>query len=1030
MKHFAVVVAEELETELEPGRYAVVASHGPEWSIAEREITVASGQAMPLSLSLVHEVDTAGWISGDFHLHAEASFDSGMVFEERLKRVLIEGVDLAIATDHDIIADYGPSLRNLGAQNRLTTGSGVELSTLELGHFIAFPLSFDQSIIPDHGAPNWTCLDGPGIMSLLSAKIDDPKGGVRIMAHPRDGFIGYISQIGLDAVAESRDLSLLEASNVLLAQTSCDIDAMEVFNSKRFDLIRSPTNSEVIIYNRCYGRIDAATDTTALDAACPELSPGSALATCPEGERLSECKQRHRRRLAFLSARDILIRTPEEQVAIWNHTPTGDDGDHCTPANYPDDVPAEIATLPCVDHPGTYDDWMRWLSKGLNVTITGASDSHGNEREPGAPRTWVRQEAEAGQVDVGEAARAVRDGHALASYGPFVQVDVGGKEPGQVASVSGASFDLKVDVRTASWFGVDRIEIYVGGLLERVIELTHGAEVVQDFDEVVSLPVPAEDSFVSVIALGTREDNLMRKVLFDVPFGELQLPRVASLAFGSIPAFALLLTPTPSVPDFFPVFPMATTNAILLDVDGDGNWQPPGPLPSFCARPCTDATEKDVCIGRENRLPTGLLWFPARGPVPDRVAGHRVVDPHERVSGRLSAGHSAHRSAGVGRPDSRSREQNCEHGASARAPGRRVIPTTGGPALRVGAAERLTSTLSAERVLGQVLGARRRDPRLVGHGWRRDVGRPVVAHPLARRDERAPGVECDRGLIEVRVDVRRELFVVRFAQQTPVQVRMHVVDAVEAVVEREPAEQAPDEVARVVPGRSLVGAVVLEEVDGDDAPRGPEVRHVPVEQGFAPIEDEQRDGHYDEHDRLDRELAEPSRSLLAHDLREREVALGDRPADRRHEGQQVHQVPAVVDLGRAHHVAVLLHVHVVRQVVPRHVARHRMSVGQREHDLERLVEPAIGEDRAVDRVVRDDRAEPREARQHADERQRDVPVARVPQPQHRDQREVGRHEPEGATIGFVAQHFRSLRGLKARTQRRPGSRPVHRCDGR
>jgi len=613
VEHFAVVVAEELETELEPGRYAVVASHGPEWSIAEREITVASGQAMPLSLSLVHEVDTAGWISGDFHLHAEASFDSGMVFEERLKRVLIEGVDLAIATDHDIIADYGPSLRNLGAQNRLTTGSGVELSTLELGHFIAFPLSFDQSIIPDHGAPNWTCLDGPGIMSLLSAKIDDPKGGVRIMAHPRDGFIGYISQIGLDAVAESRDLSLLEASNVLLAQTSCDIDAMEVFNSKRFDLIRSPTNSEVIIYNRCYGRIDAATDTTALDAACPELSPGSALATCPEGERLSECKQRHRRRLAFLSARDILIRTPEEQVAIWNHTPTGDDGDHCTPANYPDDVPAEIATLPCVDHPGTYDDWMRWLSKGLNVTITGASDSHGNEREPGAPRTWVRQEAEAGQVDVGEAARAVRDGHALASYGPFVQVDVGGKEPGQVASVSGASFDLKVDVRTASWFGVDRIEIYVGGLLEKVIELTHGAEVVQDLDEVVSLPVPAEDSFVSVIALGTREDNLMRKVLFDVPFGELQLPRVASLAFGSIPAFALLLTPTPSVPDFFPVFPMATTNAILLDVDGDGNWQPPGPLPSFCARPCTDATEEDVCIGREKCLPTGFCGFPLEG---------------------------------------------------------------------------------------------------------------------------------------------------------------------------------------------------------------------------------------------------------------------------------------------------------------------------------------------------------------------------------------------------------------------------------
>ncbi len=116
-----------------------------------------------------------------------------------------------------------------------------------------------------------------------------------------------------------------------------------------------------------------------------------------------------------------------------------------------------------------------------------------------------------------------------------------------------------------------------------------------------------------VIALGTREDNLMRKVIFDVPFGELQLPRVASLAFGSIPAFAAILTPTPSIPDFFPVFPMAATNAILLDVDGDGRWAPPGPLPSFCARPCTPDTAAEVCIDDEECLPTGYCGIAIEG---------------------------------------------------------------------------------------------------------------------------------------------------------------------------------------------------------------------------------------------------------------------------------------------------------------------------------------------------------------------------------------------------------------------------------
>ncbi len=614
--HLAVVISEETTTELEPGRYIVTASRGPEWGIAEREITVAPGQNQPLSLMLAHEVDTAGWIAGDFHLHAEASFDSGMVFEERIRRVLVEGLELAVSTDHDIIADYGPAVRNLRAQNRLSTAVGVELSTLELGHFIAFPLKYDQSVIPDHGAPDWTCLDGPGITSLLTEKLEDPDKGVRIMAHPRDGFIGHISQIGLDGLAESRSISLLEDGNVLLSQTTCDIDAMEVFNSKRFDLVRSPTNAEVILYNRCVARIDAAQDTTALDAACPELAAGSALATCPTDMRLSECKYRHRRRLAFISARDMLTRTPEEQVAIWNHIPTDDDGDACAPAEHPAEIPAAIATLPCVDHPGTYDDWMRWLHKGLNVTITGASDSHGNEREPGAPRTWVRQQAEAGAVDPGVAAKAVKDGHALASHGPFVRIDVGGKGPGEVATVSaaaGPTFDLNIDVQTASWFGVDRIEVYVDGMLEHVEELTHGPETIQDFDGVISLPVPAQDSFVAVIALGTREDNLMRKVIFDVPFGELQLPRVASLAFGSIPAFAAILTPTPSIPDFFPVFPMAATNAILLDVDGDGRWAPPGPLPSFCARPCTPDTAAEVCIDDEECLPTGYCGIAIEG---------------------------------------------------------------------------------------------------------------------------------------------------------------------------------------------------------------------------------------------------------------------------------------------------------------------------------------------------------------------------------------------------------------------------------
>jgi len=597
------------------GTYDVVASHGPEWSAPRKTITVSSGGSVQVDLTLAHEVDTRGWIGGDFHLHQEASFDSGMLFEERIRRILIEGVELAVSTDHDIVADFAPYVRKLGVQHRLQTGIGAEISTLELGHFIAFPLAFDQSKIPDHGAPDWTCLDGPGIMNLMREAIADPEGGVRIMCHPRDGFIGHISQIGLDALAESRELSLLERDNVLLGRTSCDFDAMEVFNSKRFDLIRTPTNQEVIVYNRCLARIDAAADDAALEVACPELSPGGALVTCPSSERFEECKMRHRRRLAYLSARDILVRTPEEQLAVWSHeTAVGEERD-CNPADVPAQIPAAIANLPCAHHIGTYDDWMRWLSQGLDVTITAASDSHGSEREPGTPRTWVRSEAQTpAQIDVGQAARTIAAGQALPSYGPFIEATLDGIGPGGVLVPSGATMRLDLRVQTASWFGVDRIEVYVNGLLEEVKTLDHGPELIVDFDGAIDLPVPAEDGFVSVVALGTREDLLMGPVAFDVFFGELQLPRVAALAFSSIPAFSLFFSPTPAVPDYFPIFPLAATNAIRLDVDG-GGWAPPAPRPMFCERTCNPAAASpdDACLDGEVCLDSGFCALPIDG---------------------------------------------------------------------------------------------------------------------------------------------------------------------------------------------------------------------------------------------------------------------------------------------------------------------------------------------------------------------------------------------------------------------------------
>lgn len=596
-----------------PGRYELVISRGPEHGISVHTLDLAAGDATSVAAVLRHEVDTSGWISADFHLHAEPSFDSGMKLEKRITSIVVEGLELAVSTDHDIVTDYAPTVGAMGLHEMLQTAIGVEMSTLELGHFIAFPLGYDDLETPDHGAPDWSCKDGPLLMESLEEKLNTGHEGVKIMAHPRDGFIGYISQLGVDPYDGNREPDFLEEGNVLLKRSTCDFDAMEVFNSKRFDLIRTPTNREVILYNRYFTHLDEATTHAALDGCCPELNDGKPLVTCPEGLRFFECKQRYRRELAYVMSREILIRTPEEQAAFWHYDGVGAEA-NCKPSKHPDVIDPAIADLPCVFHPGTLDDGMKWMEQGLAVTMTAASDSHGNAREPGTPRTYVRSPAtKPREIKPGRVASEVVRGAALATFGPFIDVSVGGALPGDVATVAaGSTFKVDLRVQTASWFGVDRIEVYVSGVLAKVIDVTHGPEPIIDFQGVLELQAPADDGFVSVVAMGTERRNLLGPVYFEIPFGELQLPRVASMAFGSIPEFAPILSGTPMVPDFFPVFPIALTNAIFLDVDGDGLWTKDGPLPAFCPRPCTPG-EDNNCGKGQVCLDEGVCSLPIEG---------------------------------------------------------------------------------------------------------------------------------------------------------------------------------------------------------------------------------------------------------------------------------------------------------------------------------------------------------------------------------------------------------------------------------
>jgi hypothetical protein len=222
---------------------------------------------------LVRVVDTRGWISGDFHVHGVNSFDANVQHEDQVRAMAAEGVELLSTSDHDFVTDLAPTVREMGMEQAIRTQVGIETTTVEIGHFLGHPLLFDDRA-PENGAVDWTgqsnwgkprgplkpqeIFDAIRRRALLGA--DEM---VLTVAHPRDGFFGYWSQYGLDPYRLRFSKGSLQTFNRLLDKGlfSDDYDAFEIFNGKRFELIRTPTVPEIrcaraatSISRRCWPR--------------------------------------------------------------------------------------------------------------------------------------------------------------------------------------------------------------------------------------------------------------------------------------------------------------------------------------------------------------------------------------------------------------------------------------------------------------------------------------------------------------------------------------------------------------------------------------------------------------------------------------------------------------------------------------------------------------------------------------------------------------------------------------------------------
>ncbi|NCG21017.1 MAG: hypothetical protein GWP91_18565 [Rhodobacterales bacterium] len=502
------------EVQLAPGEYRAVASRGLEYEIDESDFfTVNEATGADIDLTVIRSLNTPGWISADLHVHSQPSHDSGVSFEQRVITMVAEGVEFFASTDHDHITDFAPVIEEMGLQHWVQSAVGNEVTTVEVGHFLAFPLAHDFQ--GDQGADtermDWTGKE-PDVLieQMRSVGADAGLDPLIFIGHPRDGILGYFDQYGFDPYGGSPGRGgepgqvvvytpLLSVTNPLLASSNMewDFDALELFNGKRFDYLRTPTQ----------GEMDAYTSGTA-------------------------------------DITDFYTRTLEEQEGLK---------DGVYRLGYGID--------------GVIDDWFVLLNLGYKFTAMGNSDTHGTTGvESGCPRNYVMSDVDdPAFLDDQDVANAVKEHRVVASYGPFVEFWADGNGIGSEFQPGGDTIELKFEVQAPMWIDVSRVELYENGTLIEEWSVDSATDVLRISE---SLEVtPTVDSWYVLVAMG---DGDLAPVFTPVEMPPIELQSVVTDALAGVEAVGTLLGAAVPIPQVFPVRPYAMTNPIWIDLDGDG----------------------------------------------------------------------------------------------------------------------------------------------------------------------------------------------------------------------------------------------------------------------------------------------------------------------------------------------------------------------------------------------------------------------------------------------------------------------------
>jgi hypothetical protein len=274
------------EFRLPAGKYTVYAGRGFEYNAAATEIVLQSGEAAVRKLTLRREVSTEGYVACDTHCHTLTLSGHGdATLAERMVTIAGEGIELPIATDHNVHADYEQAAQTAGVRAYFTPVVGNEVTTPRMGHFNIFPIAAGANVV-NHGAVSW--------LEFFREIRDRPDVSVVVLNHPRDihgGYRPFGPEHHLSLVGENLDGWTLEA-NALEAVNSGALqsDVMQVYRDwfgllnrgLRITPVGASDSHDVSRYilgqGRTYIRCDDR-DAATIDVAatCRSLAAGRAL---------------------------------------------------------------------------------------------------------------------------------------------------------------------------------------------------------------------------------------------------------------------------------------------------------------------------------------------------------------------------------------------------------------------------------------------------------------------------------------------------------------------------------------------------------------------------------------------------------------------------------------------------------------------------------------------------------------------------------------------------------------------------------